>query len=224
MMEDIVAYLNDLNGQYATGEADYNWSSFHDNCVHTLRNALAAASVWRPKAVWEVKLRQIFHLAIPANEFVDLAARGNSFPIDQYWRVRLDDEAWQALGRYDWLPTRDGALLKILPIHTPNELFDSRYRLFVLESPLRRSKSRQLARMLAQDRYVDLGANLRFFEAWYEEILARSAEPRQGDLLEGRAPWLAYVKAQLAEVRRKLARLHAVDQDRPLPPTLGAFP
>ena len=33
-------------GSMPAGEADYNWSGYHDNCSHTLHNALAAAGVW----------------------------------------------------------------------------------------------------------------------------------------------------------------------------------
>jgi len=69
----IIAFLNDKNREYAEGEADYNWSAWADNCSHTMRNALAAANIWSPLSVRAVKFRQIFNLAIPANEFVNLA-------------------------------------------------------------------------------------------------------------------------------------------------------
>ena len=54
MLERIVQYLNELNRAYATGEADYQWSGYSDNCVHTLHNALAHASVWRSKSVQSI--------------------------------------------------------------------------------------------------------------------------------------------------------------------------
>ena len=37
MLDEIIAFLNDKNREYATGEADYNWSGVYDNCVHTAR-------------------------------------------------------------------------------------------------------------------------------------------------------------------------------------------
>ena len=64
------------NREYAEGEADYNWSVWADNCVHTLRNALAAANIWSPLSVRAVKFLQMFNLAVPANEFVNLAELG----------------------------------------------------------------------------------------------------------------------------------------------------
>jgi len=208
MMEQIIGFLNGINAEYATGDADYAWSGYHDNCAHLLRNALAAASIWRPKAVWEIKLRQIFHLAIPANEFLALAERGNDFPIDQHWRVFLDDEASTALEEFGWLPTRDGALLRVLPIHAQNEVFDTRYALFVLENPLRRPRTRQFARMLEEPRYHDLETNLRHFETTYAQILAEHSAPR-GAERDSRERWRSYVAGELEAVRERLRRLCA---------------
>ena len=68
MLDEVIAFLNDKNREYAEGDAHYNWSVWADNCVHTLRNALAAANIWSPLSVQAVKLRQIFNLALPANE------------------------------------------------------------------------------------------------------------------------------------------------------------
>ena len=48
MLDEVIAFLNDKNREYAEGDADYNWSVWADNCVHTLRNALAAANIWSP--------------------------------------------------------------------------------------------------------------------------------------------------------------------------------
>ena len=49
MMAQVRDYLNSLNDEYWNGEADYHWSGYSDNCVHTLHNALAAAGIWKPK-------------------------------------------------------------------------------------------------------------------------------------------------------------------------------
>jgi hypothetical protein len=201
MMERMIAFLNDLNEQYATGEADYRWSGYHDNCVHTLHNALAAAGVWRRKAVWEIKLRQIFHLAIPANAFIELAERGNDAPIGPWWRIQMDAWAKRTLLEHDWLPTGPGALVKVLPIHEPNDLFDTRHRIFVLEGPLRRARTRQLARMLADARYTDLASNLRHFEALYAAALAGDPADPDADPAGPRSRWRAHVERQLDEVR-----------------------
>jgi len=54
MLEEVIAFLNDKNREYAKGEADYNWSVWADNCAHTLRNALpypqTSSWIWRSSA------------------------------------------------------------------------------------------------------------------------------------------------------------------------------
>jgi hypothetical protein len=89
MLDPIIAFLNDKNREYAEGEADYNWSAWADNCSHAMRNALAAANIWSPLSVRAVKFRQIFNLAIPANEFVNLAELITQGDIDDSISVTL---------------------------------------------------------------------------------------------------------------------------------------
>jgi hypothetical protein len=43
---------------------------------------LAAADIWSPLSVRAVKFRQLFNLAVPANEFVNLAELGTEGAID----------------------------------------------------------------------------------------------------------------------------------------------
>ena len=137
MMDEIVDFLNDLNREYATSAAEYAWSGYHDNCVHTLRNALAAASVWEPKSVNAIKLRQFFHLAIPANEAVDLARLGTAGPLADFGEIYASDASRHSLLEFGWLPNRHGALITVLPAHRDNDLYDTRMRIFVLQNPLR---------------------------------------------------------------------------------------
>ena len=84
MLDEVIAFLNDKNREYAEGDADYNWSVWADNCVHTLRNALAAANIWSPLSVRAVKFFQLFNLAVPANEFVNLAELGTEGNIGDF--------------------------------------------------------------------------------------------------------------------------------------------
>ena len=223
MLVEIIDFLNELNREYAMGEADYDWSGFSDNCVHTLRNALAAASVWSPLSVRAIKFRQIFNLAIPANEFVNLARLGNKGPIDDYGEVYGDTVQRSALLEFDWLPTRHGALVKTLPVHGENDLYDTTFRLFVLQSPFRQGKTRDTVRMLSDERFVDLEANLRHFSRVYEEILASRDEEASGlASLRGdryrrvRRRYYDYIEQQHSEVEAMLDRLPALyASDRP---------
>ena len=214
MLVEVMDFLNELNREFATGEADYEWSGFSDNCVHTLRNALAAASIWTPTSVRVIKLRQIFNLAIPANEFVNLARLGAEGPLEDYAQVYGDSAQRNALIEFGWLPTRHGALVKTLPVHEANDLYDTALRLFVLQSPFGQGQVRDTVRLLSDRRFVEVGANLRHFAKVYAGILAnRDAEAFGLASLRGdryrrvRRRYYSYIEQQQAEVDALLARL-----------------
>jgi hypothetical protein len=177
MLDQVIAFLNDKNREYFEGEADYNWSSWADNCSHTLRNALAAANIWSPLSVRAIKLRQIFNLAFPANEFVNLAEL-MSGPIPSYRAIMRDRPRRDAFHEFHWLPSEPGALLQTLPVHSPNDLYDTRFRLFTLQSPFLMGKTRRAVALLSDRRLVDLAANLQYFAQRYDVILANYDERR----------------------------------------------
>ena len=178
MLDPIIKFLNDKNREYAEGEADYNWSAWADNCSHTMRNALAAANIWSPLSVRATKIRQIFNLAIPANEFVNLAELMTAGDIEDYRDILRDGPRRDAFHEFRWLPTRQGALLRTLPVHDPNDLYDTTFRLFTLQSPFLMGKTQRAIALLSDERFVDLFTNLRYFERRYEAILAQRDEQR----------------------------------------------
>ena len=179
MMDQVIAFLNDKNREYAEGKADYNWSVWADNCAHTLRNALAAANIWSPLSVRAIKIRQIFNLAIPANEFVNLAELITQDDNIGDYRAILDDSPRRdAFHEFHWLPTEPGALLKTLPVHVPNDLYDTTFRLFTLQSPFLMGKTQRAIDLLSDPRFVDLAANLHYFAEKYDAILPRLDEER----------------------------------------------
>ena len=214
MLDEVIAFLNDKNREYAEGKADYNWSVWADNCVHTLRNALAAANVWSPLSVRAVKFLQIFNLAVPANEFVNLAELGTEGNIDDYREIQRNGPERDALHEFDWLPTRQGALLKTLPVHEPNDLYDTSFRLFTLQSPFRMGKTAHAIELLSDKRFVDLGANLRYFRQKYQAILAGHDEQRDTLASVRGTPYRRadrlfynYIRAQRDQVDLMLAKL-----------------
>jgi hypothetical protein len=226
MLDEVIAFLNDKNREYAEGAADYNWSVWADNCSHTLRNALAAANIWSPLSVRAVKFRQLFNLAVPANEFVNLAELGTEGAIDDYREIQQDGPERDALHGFHWLPTRHGALLKTLPVHEPNDLYDTTFRLFTLQSPFRMSKTQHAIDLLSDDRFVNLGANLHYFHGKYDAVLANHDE-RQDMLASVRGtPYRRverllydYIKTQRAEVESMLDKLSSLESqpDSPNP-------
>jgi len=220
MMDEIIAFLNDKNREYAEGEADYNWSVWADNCAHTLRNALAAANIWSPLSVRAIKFRQIFNLAVPANEFVNLAVLGTSGNIADYREIQSDRPERDAFYEFHWLPTRHGALLKTLPVHEPNDLYDTTFRLFTLQSPFRMGKTQRAIDLLSDDRFVNLDANLRYFRERYETILASRDERRDMLASVRGSPYrrverlfYEYTQAQRAEVGSMLGRLSGLEDE-----------
>jgi hypothetical protein len=214
MLVEIIDFLNQLNHEYASGEADYEWNGLADNCVHALRNALAAASIWPPLSVRAIRFRQLFNLAIPANEFVNLARLGAEGPIDDYGEMYGERSQRDALMEFGWLPTRHGALVKTLPVHANNDLYETTLRLFVLQSPLRRGQMEAAARLLSDERFVDLAANLHHFAQVFDDVLASRDEEGFGlASLRGdryrrvRRRYYSYIEEQRTEVENMLERL-----------------
>lgn len=176
MLDQVIAFLNDKNREYAEGEADYNWSVWADNCTHTLRNALAAANIWSPLSVRAIKFLQIFNLAIPANEFVNLAELMTQEDIGDYRAILRDGPRRDAFHEFHWLPTQPGALLKTLPVHSPNDLYDTKFRLFTLQSPFLMGKTQRAIDLLSDQRFVNLDANLHYFANKHDAILAKHSK------------------------------------------------
>src|SRR5215469_13264779 len=226
MLDPIIKFLNDKNREYAEGEADYNWSAWADNCSHTMRNALAAANIWSPLSVRTTKVRQIFNLAVPANEFVNLAELMTGGDIEDYRDILRDGPRRDAFHEFHWLPTQPGALLKTLPVHDPNDLYDTTFRLFTLQSPFLRGKTQRAVGLLSDQRFVDLDANLQYFHQEYDTILASHDE--HGDTLSSvrgtpyrrvERLYYDYVRRQAGEVRSMLQQMAAPGESANQPAT-----
>jgi len=212
---DVLEYLNDLNRDYARGGRNYSWSGYNDNCSHTLHNSLAAAGVWKPKSIATFRLGQLANLSVPANEFIDLAVLMTSFPIDDLDAILEDPVLRKTLARRSWLPTQHGALLQVIPIHEPNELYETDAAIFMLTNPFRKGKTESVAAMLDDPHWVDLEANLLHFQQLYGRVLGE--QPSEAELLVGkpadrraRRHYYNYIAAQLADVNRKLEHLEAL--------------
>jgi hypothetical protein len=220
MLTKAMDYLNSLNDEYWKGEAAYEWNGLGDNCVHTLHNALAAAGVWKPKSVQTAKLRQITHLAVPANTFVELAHLSNRFPIEDFEKVRGNEMYWKDLVEHDWVPAQAGALVKMLPVHQVNALYDTKYRMFVLGGFMSNQALKRAQRMLSDGRYLQLDANMRYFYDRYQHILegkdARLAKLQYAPA-EKRADaeiYYAYIEKRRDRLIEAVERLAKLDSQR----------
>jgi hypothetical protein len=216
-MSKVTDYLTSLNRQYASGDTDYNWSGYSDNCVHAVTNALAAGGVWPAKSVNTVKLLQMFSLAIPANEVINLANRTNRFPIESFARVYDDESMRESLRNDDWIPARHGALLSSVPVHQNNDLYDTALRMFVLQGPLK-AKSKSFVKLLDDPRFTELEANLDYYRERYREIVSGKPsglkrESATDDYERVRLIYYDYIAQQLSEVERMRARVRAGSPD-----------
>jgi hypothetical protein len=79
-------------------------------------------------------------------------------------------------------------------------------------------KTQQAIDLLSDDRFVNLGANLRYFQEKYQAILASHDERRDMLASVRGTPYRRverlfydYIKAQLTEVESMLARLSALE-------------
>lgn len=131
-----------------SGKTGFKWSAYYDNCAHTVHNALAAAGIGKAKAINRFRTGQFFNLAIPANEFAETAFRGKNQP---------------------------GAVIKIIPVHEPNDLFGTEYKLFVLEGPFQK-KRKEIRKMWADPKHTDIEANLLYYKKRDEALLQNSRE------------------------------------------------
>jgi hypothetical protein len=209
MMQEMILFLNDLNNQYKTGEKEYHWDGLHDNCAHVTHNALAAASIWPPTQVGGRRLRH--HLAIPANEYLNLALRSADFPLEDFEAIFQDEEAHDSLLEFGWLPSQHGALIKTLDIRQSNDMFDTDFHLFLLEPPGSK-KTKQTEKLLYDPNYYDLEPNLRMYKDRYQQIL-NNKPADEGALLRGNRHrsvlhrYYEYIETQLDDVNTKLSIL-----------------
>jgi hypothetical protein len=134
--------------------------------------------------------------------------------IDDYRDILRDGPRRDAFHEFDWLPTRQGALLKTLPVHYPNDLFDTTFRLFTLQSPFLRGKTQRAIELLAEERNVDLLTNLRYFEKKYNTILVQHNQQRDSmasvrgtKFRRVESLYYDYIESQKAEVSSMLARI-----------------
>jgi hypothetical protein len=83
---------------------------------------------------------------------VNLAELGTEGNIEDYREIQLDGPQRDALHEFHWLPMRHGALLKTLPVHEPNDLYDTTFRLFTLQSLFRMGKTQRSIDLLSDER------------------------------------------------------------------------
>jgi len=132
----------------------------------------------------------------------------------EHGEVKLMVEGWSRKAGANWqYEVRLGSDNMLLD----NDLYDARFKIFVLQAPLLKHKSRRARRMLSDDRYLEIEPNLLHFKAKYEAILRD--RPADVELVsEGETfgndidMYYEYIEKQLGDVEEKLKRLLDLSQ------------
>jgi hypothetical protein len=137
--------------------------------------------------------------------------------IEDYRWILRDGPRRDAFHEFHWLPTRQGALLKTRPVHDPNDLYDTTFRLFTLQSPFLRGKTQRAIDLLSDARFVYLDDNLQYFERRYGAILAGRDERRDAmasvrgtQFRRVESLYYDYIQSQRTEVQSMLDRIAAM--------------
>ena len=108
---------------------------------------------------------------------------------------------------------RHGALVKLISVYQNNDLYDTQVRIFMLQNPFLKPKSRKVEKLYTKPRYTDIEANLRYFKKRYENILKQEEPASTGKLLERRdygklyRAYYQYIQRQHEDVNEKLRLL-----------------
>ena len=216
----VVTHLNELNDKYASGDHEYNWSGYSDNCSHAVHNSLASANVWKAQKISTTKFKQLFNLSIPANEVIKLGILINTFPLENFRKIYYDATALRSLLEDEWLPARHGALVGYLPINYDNELYETDASIFLLDLPFFGGKRNKFRKIFDDSRYTSVSENLIYFQKRYQEILEDRPEDWdkstswKNPYREARQKYYRYIEAQLEDVNAKLSQLADIQSEK----------
>jgi hypothetical protein len=177
-MAAIVAYLNQVNAPYRSGELVFHWNVLENNCTHLAHNVLAVAGVWPEWPTGRPLIISAFDFPVPKNEFVNLMRRTNDLPIEDPAALSDDAAARAAILNWHSLPAGPGALAEAVRAVQPNEVYNTHLRLIFYDEPTFGHYQQRFDTIFREPRYTDVSANLQHFSALITRILA--ARPMQG--------------------------------------------
>lgn len=169
-MARVVDYLNGLNRPYRTGEAQYEWNVFTDNCIHVAHNALAAIGFWPTWPTHRPFLISVFDFPVPKNEFVNIMRRANDMPIDDPLAVWTDASARRALLAGQRLPRRAGALAVFEAATKDNDVYDTDLQLIFYDDPVLGLYGNWFRQITTDPRYTNPRADEQVYRALFARI------------------------------------------------------
>lgn len=168
-----IDYLNGLNQHYYLGKVQYKWDMIEDNCAHLAHNTLSAAGYWPVTKTNEILPLQLFNLAVPLNQVIDIERRGNDVSLKNVRALFHDSTIRNALMKDGWIPVQPGILTDKTPYHAKgNAVFKASPDMsMILDIPFLQPEEREFENAFTEVRYKDLKANLLDFQSRYQDAL-----------------------------------------------------
>ena len=207
-MAAIVAYLNQVNAPYRSGQQVFQWNVLENNCTHLAHNVLAVAGVWAEWPTGRPLLISAFDFPVPKNEFVNLMRRTNDMPITDPGALYEDTAARAAIQNWHSIPTQAGALAEAVRVVQPNEVYNTHLRLIFYDEPTFGHYQQRFDTIFREPRYTSLTANLQHFARIYSTIMANGPAPTTADRAAFDATYysiIAHSKTKLDEALRVLS-------------------
>lgn len=164
----VVDSLNAANEPFRKGEKTFEWDVVRNNCAHVIHNVLVPLHVWRHWPTDRFVVISAFDFPVPKNELVSLVRLTNDKRLARP-SARYAADSMQRVG------AAPGALVESERVLQPNEVYDTDLRSIFYEFPPFTLHQRFVA-FFADERYTDLGANLRWFAKRDRELLASTRD------------------------------------------------
>jgi len=217
-MGKVVAYLDSVNAIYKDGKKDFEWNVVQNNCTHLAHNALAAAGFWNDWETDRFILFAAFDFPVPKNEFVNVMWRANDQDITDPGALYRDAATRRSLIENGRLPEEPGVLAEAVPVVQDNDIYDTTLKLIFYDDPPIGPYQRRFRAILAEPRYTDVEANLRYFASLYQRVSAERQPPghyfaaappaERQDFAVFYARFYDHIDREAAAVDAQLAALH----------------
>lgn len=173
---EVVDRLNAANEPFRTGEKTFEWDVVRNNCAHVIHNVLVPLHLWRHWPTDRFVVISAFDFPVPKNELVSLVRLTNDKRLARP-SARYAEDSTQRVG------AAPGALVESERVLQPNEVYDTDLSSIFYEFPPFPLHQRFVG-FFADERYTDLGANLRWFakrdrdllQSTYDEATSSSEE------------------------------------------------
>jgi hypothetical protein len=205
----VVDALNAANEPFRKGEKTFEWDVVKNNCAHVVHNALAPLHLWRHWPTDRFVMISALDFPVPKNELVNLVRITNDKPLPRPSALYGDPPSGTAPRRR--VGAAPGALVESERVLMPNDVYDTDLTSIFYEFPPFTLRQRFLS-FYANERYTDLGANLRWFSKRNRALLARpeQASSSSHDRALFQRLYRDYLARQAQTVEQWLAALPGV--------------